>query len=162
MKSVDASANQIRRLKPDFAKVTKDRDTLKKATAYLARESPALAGPNIRCRAEGKVCVSGGEQAGVCGHGPCAGFWLRQRRMAAINSGAVVCQQMSEMAVTGQGDWPKWKFRLGWLRSAFNHPGTPQTTPSRSSWKKYSFNEGPKSKGFKSHPNPHPQVLTKS
>ncbi len=35
-----AQANEIRRLKRDLARVTEERDILKKATAYFARESP--------------------------------------------------------------------------------------------------------------------------
>jgi len=40
VKEVDAQADEIRRLKRDLARVTEERDILKKATAYFARESP--------------------------------------------------------------------------------------------------------------------------
>ena len=36
---VDAQADEIRRLKRDLARVTQERDIVKKATAYVARES---------------------------------------------------------------------------------------------------------------------------
>ncbi len=36
---VDAQADEIRRLKRELARVTEERDILKKATAYFARES---------------------------------------------------------------------------------------------------------------------------
>ena len=39
IKEVDAQADEIRRLKRDLARVTEERDILKKATAYFARES---------------------------------------------------------------------------------------------------------------------------
>lgn len=38
IQEVDAQADEIRRLKRDLAKVTEERDILKKATAYFARE----------------------------------------------------------------------------------------------------------------------------
>jgi len=37
---VDAQADEIRRLKRDLARATQERDILKTATAYFARESP--------------------------------------------------------------------------------------------------------------------------
>ena len=40
IKEVDAQADEIRRLERDLARVTEERDILKKATAYFARESP--------------------------------------------------------------------------------------------------------------------------
>ena len=40
IKEVDAQAEEIHRLKRDLAWVTVERDILKKATAYFARESP--------------------------------------------------------------------------------------------------------------------------
>ena len=40
IQEVDAQADEIRRLKRDLARVTEERDILKKATAYFARESP--------------------------------------------------------------------------------------------------------------------------
>jgi transposase len=39
IKAVDAQADEIRQLKRDLARVTEERDILKKATAYFARES---------------------------------------------------------------------------------------------------------------------------
>ena len=39
IQEVDAQADEIRRLKRDLARVTEERDILKKATAYFARES---------------------------------------------------------------------------------------------------------------------------
>ena len=39
IQAVDAQADEIRRLKRDLARVTEERDILKKATAYFARES---------------------------------------------------------------------------------------------------------------------------
>ena len=39
VKEVDAQTDEIRRLKRDLARVTEERDILKKATAYFARES---------------------------------------------------------------------------------------------------------------------------
>jgi transposase len=39
IKEVDAQADEIRHLKRDLARVTEERDILKKATAYFARES---------------------------------------------------------------------------------------------------------------------------
>ena len=39
IRQVDAQADEIRRLKRDQARVTKQRDILKKVTAYFARES---------------------------------------------------------------------------------------------------------------------------
>lgn len=39
IEEVDAQADEIRRLKRDLARVTEERDILKKATAYFARES---------------------------------------------------------------------------------------------------------------------------
>jgi len=39
VKEVDAHADEIRRLKRDLLRVTEERDILKKATAYFARES---------------------------------------------------------------------------------------------------------------------------
>ena len=39
VKEVDAQADEIRRLKRDLARVTEERDILKKATAYFARDS---------------------------------------------------------------------------------------------------------------------------
>ncbi len=39
IQEVDARADEIRRLKRDLARVTEERDILKKATAYFARES---------------------------------------------------------------------------------------------------------------------------
>lgn len=41
IQEVDAQADEIRRLKRDLARVTEERDILKKATAYFARESPS-------------------------------------------------------------------------------------------------------------------------
>jgi transposase len=40
IQEVDAQADEIRRLKRDLLRVTEERDILKKATAYFARESP--------------------------------------------------------------------------------------------------------------------------
>ena len=40
VKEVDAQADEIRRLKRDLLRVTEERDILKKAAAYFARESP--------------------------------------------------------------------------------------------------------------------------
>nr|WP_022704342.1 IS3 family transposase [Pseudorhodobacter ferrugineus] len=40
IKEVDAQADEIRRLKRDLVRFTEERDILKKATAYFARESP--------------------------------------------------------------------------------------------------------------------------
>ena len=40
IQKADAQADEIRRLKRDLARVTEERDILKKATAYFARESP--------------------------------------------------------------------------------------------------------------------------
>ena len=48
IQEVDVQADEIRRLKRDLARVTEERDILKKATAYFARESPPLADVNIR------------------------------------------------------------------------------------------------------------------
>ena len=69
---VDAQADEIRRLKRDLARVTEERDILKKATAYFARESPSRGLQANRCRAAGEVCVHRGEPAGLCspGHVP--------------------------------------------------------------------------------------------
>ena len=39
IQEVDAQADEIRRLKRDLLRVTEERDILKKATAYFARES---------------------------------------------------------------------------------------------------------------------------
>ena len=39
IKDVDTQADEIRRLKRDLARATEERDILKKATAYFARES---------------------------------------------------------------------------------------------------------------------------
>ena len=39
IREVDAQADENRRLKRDLARVTEERDILKKATAYFARES---------------------------------------------------------------------------------------------------------------------------
>lgn len=39
IKEVDAQSDEIRRLKRDLARVTEERDILRKATAYFARES---------------------------------------------------------------------------------------------------------------------------
>ena len=39
IQEADAQADEIRRLKRDLARVTEERDILKKATAYFARES---------------------------------------------------------------------------------------------------------------------------
>ena len=39
IKAVDEQADEIRQLKRDLARVTEERDILKKATAYFARES---------------------------------------------------------------------------------------------------------------------------
>jgi transposase len=40
IQEVDAQADEIRRLKRDLVRVMEERDILKKATAYFARESP--------------------------------------------------------------------------------------------------------------------------
>ena len=39
IQELDAQADEIRRLKRDLLRVTEERDILKKATAYFARES---------------------------------------------------------------------------------------------------------------------------
>lgn len=46
---------ELRRVKKELTRVTGERDVLKKAATYFARESPPLADVNIRCRAAGEV-----------------------------------------------------------------------------------------------------------
>ncbi len=50
IKEVAAQADEIRRLKRDLARVTEERDILKKAIAYVARESRASIGSKFDVR----------------------------------------------------------------------------------------------------------------
>ena len=67
IQEVDAQADEIRHLKRDLARVTDERDILKKATAYFARESSSRGLQANRCRAAGAVCVRCRTPADICG-----------------------------------------------------------------------------------------------
>ena len=77
---VDGQAYGIRRLKRDLARVTKERDILKKTTAYFVRDAPSRgwkhplpvawqACLHAEKGAAGEVCVHCTEPADLCGPG---------------------------------------------------------------------------------------------